>query len=290
MAEMAETLTDNTIPLEAPGSAPAPAGVTISPGADWRSGLPEDLRGEKALADFKDVGSLAKSYVETKRLVGDAVRIPKADAKPEELAAFHRKLGVPETPDKYEVKLPDLPAGHPAWSPEKVASARVMAHQLGWTPAQLQGALEWYAKDSIQSRDVSTSAEGKAQQAQQAEAVAALEKEWGPKGGPVWTRQLALARNTVRQLFSDDPKLAELAEMRGNDPVWVKGLARIGEQMLEHGFLEGDAPAEVDKDGLSRQISELRSRMEKVNPGSRQYGELKDSLDRAYQLRYAGGR
>jgi hypothetical protein len=60
--------------------------------------------------------------------------------------------------------------------------------------------------------------------------------------------------------------------------------------MLEHGFLEGDAPAEVDKDGLSRQISELRSRMEKVNPGSRQYGELKDSLDRAYQLRYAGGR
>src|SRR6185295_14318056 len=219
----------------------------------------------------------AKSYVETKRMVGDAVKVPGADATPEQRAAFHRKLGVPESPDKYEVTLPSVPDGHPAWSPELVTGFKGIAHQAGLTPPQVQAVIGWYAANSIQTRDVLTATQAKAQQAQQAESMAQLEKEWGPKDGPVWNRQVALARNTVRQLFSDDPKLAELAEMRGNDPAWVKGLARIGEQMLEHGFLEGDAPAEVDKEGLSRRIEDLRGQLQRLNPGSRQYGELKES-------------
>ena len=81
-----------TDPLSAPGSAPAPPGGAISPGAmpgptpgltpGWQAAmLPDDLKTDQTLSRFKDVGSLAKSYVELRKTVGDGdmVRVPKAE-------------------------------------------------------------------------------------------------------------------------------------------------------------------------------------------------------------------
>lgn len=66
--------------------------------------LPEELRQEKSLVDFKDVQSLAKSYVNAQRMIGNSIRIPSEDASKEAFQDFHEKLskvnGV--------VKLPDM--------------------------------------------------------------------------------------------------------------------------------------------------------------------------------------
>src|SRR4030095_3808230 len=105
---MAETATAPApLPDVAPASAAAPPGATITPpvatlpSGAWRPTLPDEMKAEPSLGGFKDVGALAKAWVETKRLVGDAVKVPKPDASPEERAAFHRKLGVPQSPDQY---------------------------------------------------------------------------------------------------------------------------------------------------------------------------------------------
>lgn len=58
----------------------------------WRSGLPEDLKTNPAMQDFKDVASLAKAFVETKAYVGAAIRPPGPDAKPEDRLEFIAKL------------------------------------------------------------------------------------------------------------------------------------------------------------------------------------------------------
>ena len=54
--------------------------------------LPEDLRGNGALANFKDAGSLAKSFVEMKSMQGSSIRIPSSEASDEDRSAFNQKL------------------------------------------------------------------------------------------------------------------------------------------------------------------------------------------------------
>jgi hypothetical protein len=59
---------------------------------DWRETLPEDIRNDPSLKDFKDVVALAKSHIETKALVGQSLRVPSNDAGPDVRKAFLDKL------------------------------------------------------------------------------------------------------------------------------------------------------------------------------------------------------
>lgn len=69
---------------------------------DWRAGLPEDIRSNPGLADIKDVGALAKIFIDTKQMQGNSIQIPGADAKPEEWdKALFSKTGWPEKVEGY---------------------------------------------------------------------------------------------------------------------------------------------------------------------------------------------
>lgn len=59
---------------------------------DWRAALPAEMQADPSLKDFKDVASLAKSYVETKSHLGNSIRIPSDKAGPDDLKAFREKL------------------------------------------------------------------------------------------------------------------------------------------------------------------------------------------------------
>lgn len=61
-------------------------------GGDWREALPEQLRADPALKDFKDPGALATSYLETKKLVGSSLRPPGPEASAEARKEFADKL------------------------------------------------------------------------------------------------------------------------------------------------------------------------------------------------------
>lgn len=267
-----------------------PSSFTTTPAADWRESLPGELKLDKTLADFKDVGALAKSYVETKKLVGDAVRIPKPDAKPEDVAAFYKKLGVPESPDKYEIALPKLPEGAPAWHEPTVQAFRETAHKAGLTPAQVTQLIGWYATDQLSKRDQMAAGTSTAAKAELAKAQAALEEEWGPKGSPGYERNLGLARASVRHLFGNDPDLAAVFEAEGNRPALVKGFAKIGAQMLEDELIDGEFAPAPDNATLDAQIRDARAALVKLNPGSRDYVSTKAHMDSLYQQRFARGK
>lgn len=300
MAETETAAAPETAPETAPVRAPAPPGATNGAGvapaasADWRASLPEELKAEPSLGGFKDVGALAKAWVETKRMVGDAVKIPGPDATPEQRAAYNKRIGVPDSPEDYAktIKLPEMPKDHPEWSPTRLASARIAAHENGLTPAQLQGMINAFAKDSLRERDLATMGQTRAAQAEQAEALKVMEREWGPRDGPTWKRNVGLAERVVRHFFGGDQRMLDQLKMGASDPInpgAVLGLARIGEGTMEDIFHEGETPgAELDKDDLTRRILETRAQMEKMNAGSRQYGELRESLERLYKLRYTG--
>lgn len=110
-------------------TAAVPAGVGAQSGeatntGDFKTRL-GDLAKDPMLAGFGSEADLAKSYLETKKLVGQKLGIPGADATPEAKAAFYEALGVPKTADAYGFEKPtDLP--------EKLAEIYDPENQQEW--------------------------------------------------------------------------------------------------------------------------------------------------------------
>lgn len=194
----------------------------------WLESLPEPLRAEKSLATFKDVGALAQSYVETKRLVGSKheglVKIPGATATPEERAAFHKALGVPDSPEGYAIQRPEIALQ--GWDDAAEKDFLTQAHQAGLPPAAVQMAINWYGR-----WEAAKLARG--QQAAQA-TMAQLRQEWGPN----YDAKLGRANRAVQQ-FGGDELVSYLGQTGlGRHPAMVKAFVQIAEAMVESGAME----------------------------------------------------
>lgn len=106
-------------PVDPKPADPAPADLApVDPPADPVAGdWPEDWRSKAAGGDEKLMKFLERynspkavvgALVDARKLISQGVnRPPKADATPEEVAAWRAENGIPEKPDGYEVSLPD---------------------------------------------------------------------------------------------------------------------------------------------------------------------------------------
>jgi hypothetical protein len=204
-----------------PPGGPATTTTTTPSGTDWRASLPEDLRGEGALKDFTDVPSLAKAFVDTKRMVGGSIRLPPKGARPEAWDEVYSKLGRPEKPDQYEVTPPPMPEGVP-WDTGAQQQFLEHSHKLGLTPSQVQGVLDYYGDH------VARSVEQAQQQTRQSaeETLKSLEQEYGPI---TFQRHLATVQAFV-QAEGDPELMAELERTGwGNHPALTRLLMRVSE-------------------------------------------------------------
>lgn len=84
----------------------------------WIAQLPDDLKGNETFTGYKTIGELAKAHLDTSGKVTElegklAGTIPKLseNATDEEKAAYRLAMGVPETPEAYDLPRPDLPKG-----------------------------------------------------------------------------------------------------------------------------------------------------------------------------------
>lgn len=123
---------DGTTQTDAtPQSQPATGenGRTDSPQASdsWHRQLRLDLRGNEALAGINSPSELAERYIEQQK---NAVTVPGEDATDEDWAAYHQKMGVPESPEGYQLEPNDI-------VPEKyVNDFAQRAHEAHLTPEQ----------------------------------------------------------------------------------------------------------------------------------------------------------
>lgn len=254
---------------DTPTATETPAAVTPAP--SWRDGLPDDLKAEKSLESFKDVGALAKSYVETKKMVGQkAFGVPGANATPEEVKAFHRAIGVPETHAEYKPKAHDMMA-HPMWSMEAQADFLKAMHAAGATPSVVDAALQFYGN--------LIGGQVKSNTAMETEAKAELRQEWGVN----YDTNLGLANRALSQIERhvglDPGRLVEA--VKGDDPSaiaktfhWVAGL------LSESGYLTGEPIRGVNSVEANARIQELQAQLSKVPEGSEQAKEL---INQIYQ-------
>lgn len=121
----------------------ADAEVAQSVASDWRTSIPEEIRGHKSLEHIQDVGALAKSYVNAQSMIGaDKVAIPGKHATDEDWGEVYRRLGRPDTPDGYELNN-EMPEGAQS-SDEMLNWFKNAAHEAGLTPSQAQRLLGGY--------------------------------------------------------------------------------------------------------------------------------------------------
>lgn len=231
----------------------APAAV------DWSAHIPKDIAGEKFWEPMKGkpLGDVLKSYAEKERYIGGSIRLPSEKDTPEvkqqKLNDIFTKLGRPDSADKYEPKLPDLPAGLTFHEP-MVKGFLERAHKAGFTKEQAQTAIDFYGE--YMASVVPARAEARKT------AEAELGKLWGANyktNAALATR--ALATLSAKVLGNEDAgKFMDYLDESGlgNNTMLLRMFSALGADMKEDGLITGDT--EITADGLQAELDKLTAK------------------------------
>jgi hypothetical protein len=260
--------------------APADAAPSVPEWSTLVNTLPEDLRKEPTIQQLKDLPTAMKSLVDAQKYAGGAVRIPKGDAKPEEWQAFHRKLGVPETPQGYSVTKPELADGV-GWDQGSYDQFLVEAHKAGLTPSQVQAVLNVHAQ--VVGRQVEQGYQAARDHAQ------SVEEELRREYGGAYDRNIALAHRAVKHLGGDET-LAYLEETGlGNHPGLIKAFVQAGQMLAEDRHISGDVdglmgPQQAKDKWESIQADPKHAYWDATNPG---HEAAVREVERLFQIQYS---
>jgi hypothetical protein len=227
---------ESAAPAASAGGEPGSGSVMGEPvSGGFLDSLPEDIRGETSLANFKDVGSLAKSYVETKRMIGDpAVLKPPKDPgqKAEWIKATRPKLvelGLMEAPPAdakgyefvFEGVSPEAIAADPG-----INAFREAALEAGLSNKQASLLVAKYREKIFPAMAPKMPTED--------EARAELSK---PEAfGSKFAEKVDSARKAVNALNAHVPGFKDWLEdgsrgFLGNDPMYIRIMAAVGEMI-----------------------------------------------------------
>ncbi len=243
---------------------------------DWRFGIaPAFSQDEKtltALKQFKEPTALVKSYAEMVKYQGESVRIPKADAPAEEKAKFYAKLGRPEAKEKYEFKVPDLPAGV-SIDQGLMGAFLEVAFEAGMNSEQVQVVVNRMAKDAV---GAFTEGQGKITEVKQK-----LQKEWGID----YQRRLALAGRAIEHGFSPEFKSFLKETGLGNRPEMIEFAFKVGEMMQETGLIIAEVDG-VTVDTVDEEIKKIESDPAFLKRDDPKRKVLLERREQLYQLKY----
>ncbi len=253
------------------------------PPADWRTALPEDLRGHASLKDYKDLASLAKSHVETKAMVGSSIRVPGPDASPEARAAFRERLRkdvpelveIPKDPEKLKASRKEIleSLGWPKDAAKEFtletagvtldAGVKLDENELRQAAVELGLDKEGFAKLALKT----AAAQGAAIKRAQAE-QSVLKGEWGA----AYEERRLLAQAALEKTGAPDDVKRAIAD--GTAPAavvkWAYGLAKsLGAEAREVGGQRSAGPATVTPTEALSQINEIEGRAEYFKPTPR---------------------
>jgi hypothetical protein len=195
----------------------------------WLDRLPKELAEHKQiLGQFKDIDGALKTLVSQQKMLGkkaDAILIPDDKATPEEKAAFLKKLGVPESPEAYQLRPKDLPAGY-EWDDNVAKEFNSLAHQNGITPKQMDALMGRYAAYEAQKAEAAASQ----QKAEMEAGRKTLAEAWGDK----FDVELSVARRAAQVAGVD-------VNSKGfSDPSVVLAFNRLARMMSDDKIVNSD--------------------------------------------------
>ena len=208
----------------------------------YQDKLPDGLKEHgKHFSKYGDPLQALQHTLNLQQLLGqkaDAVVIPGADAPKEAWAPVLKRLGVPDSPEGYGLKVPDkLPDGVKVDEAELKEFA-TFAHGLGLTPQQVAKLQEFDLTRA--SKSVAGSAEAAATlEAQEfSKQKEILTKEWG--NGPEAVKKNALAQRAALTLgFTPEEVSGDNALPLFRNARFVMAMARAGAAMSEDTLVKG---------------------------------------------------
>lgn len=245
-----------TTTAPATSAASQPAGQGGGATSTWLDSLPDEIKADPSLGVFKESGvaGLAKSWVNAQKMIGaDKVVIPKADAPDSDWDAFYNKMGRPESPDKYEFKLPEG-----VTLDENLAKGfKEVAHKTGLSPRQVQKIVEWDAAQKME--------QAKAMEAEHHNqlkgALDAYKQEVG--GEEKFKATVDKAKVAVRTLADDGFKKFLRDSGIGSRPEAIAFFAKLADMMGEDKIRDGTGVPLSNEDPaiIQSQIEDLEKRM-----------------------------
>lgn len=189
----------------------------------WYDSLPDDLKMEKSLQNFKSLEDATRAFVSAQKMVGkDKITVPDVKtATPEELQAVYKKLGLPEDVKDFAVELGTdhgLDEGF-------LSKVKEQAHKTGILPKQLESILKWYSGESKNIMAEIT----KAQQTEHLKAHANLKNEWGN----AFDQNLTAAKLALQDGATPE-EMKYLADMKlTENPVLIRIFSKLGNVLKE---------------------------------------------------------
>ena len=181
-------------------------------------------------AQFKDLPTVFKSLHDTKAALSQRtdgmVKLPTANSSPEEVAAYHRAIGVPETADAYEITPPaQLPEGVD-FAPESLQGFKEFAVKHGIPPATANALIAFQAQAEGEAISQIREAHQERVQAEQAQ----LQREWGMK----YEQNLMLAKRAAETfgMKADHPAM--------RNPDVLKAMAFAASKISESSLVSGE--------------------------------------------------
>ena len=143
---------------------------------EFYSSLPDDLGSHSSIQQQKDIVSLAKSYMNTKGLVGKKLEEFWTSEDEDIVAKRNEIMGVPEDADGYDIAVPEVPEGVP-YDETALNAFKEKAAELGIPVDTAKALVEWDAERATNAFN------GVSEQVQQqtAKAEEELKTEWGSK-------------------------------------------------------------------------------------------------------------
>jgi hypothetical protein len=269
--------------------------------------LPEDIRSDPTLQNYNDFGSMAKSFIETKAMVGRSIQLPAKDGKPEDFDKWAGETGAklkdygytvakpneppPEKPDAYDFKVE-------GFDPQAIKSDIVansfkeFAHGEKLSQAQANRFVEWWAKKGAPAVMAKMDEAQAAQQIEMIEQPEQRDKILGEVFQGAHKQALELRDNTITTLKAEIPELEDFLTgtapygapwMTNRDhPAMVKLLNFVGEMKQQDfgGHVTGLTAADT-MDSVDDEISKLRAESNATSD-QRERNRIGDKITQLY--------
>ncbi len=205
------------------------------PGGDnpFLDQFPDDIKKDSTMQPIKDMGGLAKSYINSQRLLGkNRIALPGENSTDQERSDFHKSCGRPDTAEGYEFNKELV---HPSMATERDELVKVVQgimHGAGLSKAAGEAVFTKY------NEHLNTIMQAKvvAEEAKTQEWVNTLKTDFGE----AFPQKIVLAKTAMQEFGGEGMvKLMEETGL-GNHPEVVKFMAAVGMKLSGGAIVDGD--------------------------------------------------
>lgn len=203
--------------------AEAPVETGQAPSEDWKASLPEDIRDNQLIHNANSIESLAKTAIHAQSMIGaDKVAVPGRWANDDDWNNVYTKLGKPEDAQGYKLELKEgtqVDKDMESWY-------RGLAHKAGLNDRQANTIFQEYMAKEAELKAANAPPSPEDVEIIKGEAEIALKKEWGK----AFDTKMNEAKGVLTEFAPKDfdQLLTKDGVPLGNDPVFIKTLANIG--------------------------------------------------------------